>query len=1600
MISLNPPVENEKKITLQPTQSPAVVNPEELDNRVEAADYALEGEYPTDQIRMSFWLGYEDQLREQTVVRERIKERRLRQGYVQEVLEAAAADGRPLEVAERDYIMRVSGETLVHSPKTIFEHLYTRRLVNDILAAENNEVAEEAALEAPEEAEYTNDVTADFMTKQQIAMKIMNEVRARADATPFQDKAFAFAKGLIPFYTWFQQRDRIKQGGSFFLGQNIEDQARSLYFIPDIAEFESTFRNAVETIGKENILEALSFASAMVSYSGSDALWDNVFTGMDAVDIATLGTTAGVGAVVAARRWTRRARSITAASSVPGSTTNVARQVLQGNIGAAARQQALNRIQAATTTQSTTAPTPHQNLRALMASGHGILDPQAYTRNVGSLSNERAARLEEHVSRNNALLVSTMTDLSHVGRYSDEAALRGFQLAEAEFRLTYPNIEDAIIDIRSVRESEEVFAGVDHIDILIGKRDATGFSNAANAKFYAEKMYRLPAGSYDLYEEGGNVFIKMMKTVDETDPRLSDLRITTQNTTPKNFANVVLGWFRSATYLVSKEEAAWRHIATYGGTAVLKRLAAVADSLPKLGKNEAARLKTVLDTERIQIGAGGQPYRTVGEFEQAYQARHQVLPTDAELFAWSTYRQMLDFAHVMDNASVYRDKARLGIEQMSVGFSKQNEAGAWHFVNSDFFEGRFVQSLPTTQEDFTVGWVDPDTGKWKFGPYQVLASRNQHRDVLDLIDTGEYRVIQVADPRSSILREMIDHKGEPIEYIVVRNAKTKPLNPIQVEYAPDIAYHDVSGSFVKQARSHSTGFGRRVVDGDTVVQRTASNAEARQLAAAYDQGRQMVIAALSSPNANLQQLTQFVQANLPFANARAFIRSFRGTPYSAPDAMFDLDVPFLATASGQGTKGVRTYEAMFGTRQQIVDLDESSHNLSNRIAKNVATNKIGTQQRPVISVTAGQTIDPYSVLARSAERIARARFYDDYVHRSVEDWITEFGDTLNVAPEVLRANPGLYFFGDKPPFRTDYQDRAVLAAAKNKRRAVLSLLGQDTRETKAWKWMRQKVVDQVFRAHGQKASQIAEPWLMNSRTDPVAGVRWLVFQAKLGLFNVVQFPLQGSSIVHAAAIDGNPLRAVQAQFAYWGMRARGLSEVNPRVQGALTQRISQALGVSPQDLDEMYDAWRRSGMGIVSGEYGALDDYLNPKMFFGKNGGVARGLHFGEMFFREGNSWHRGTAFATAYLRWRQTNPGARLDNAALKTIVDRADLMYINMARDSNAAWQRGFPSIASTFFAYHARMAEQLLGFRLTAPEKLRLMMTYSAMWGVPIGVVGTSLGALWPFQESVQQAALEQGQDVDQTVLSKMFNEGLVDMLVEWAVGEDYNINERFGPQGLSWLRDIMEGDALAALQGAPGSFLEDFIASTDGLVGGILSIASGHGITLTADDFLDVARNISSVNNATKAWIVFNSGDWLTRTGSPHGGILKEGEAGDVMASMMAAMGVQPDEVSEGYLMIRSNRSEDQHRRAIDKEVELNFERWLKSLQQGEDELAKTFQKRAYILMHANDYTPLEIADALKRALRVNRELVESVAEEFVLNDPERRRDLIRENMEAE
>jgi hypothetical protein len=1597
----------------QPTQ----LNQDTVDTLTEKYDYALGDTSPgRDYLVQSFWLGHERRIRDMAAIQEAMAQRQERSKQVLGVTNLAASEGRSLTSEERRFVYDTMNAPVDADPNTVLERMFAARFIDEAAPAEKLAAMEED----PQATEMVDAHGKDFVAKQQAAMRVAEDIQARLQQNNWLNTGTDFLKGLVPFWTWANVHSKFEgvKSDGFLTGDNITQQARGAYLLP-LDQFQRELQSTVDEIAKTNILDAVYYANAMVSYSSSDELWDNVFTGLDALDVATLGAGAAIGVAgkvlsggSAVTKYANRVKAATRGMANPKASKST-QLVLQGDIPEAARERVKTAFAnvGASVSDSTGSSTSQMrgNIEAL-ASRHGMLNPKNYVDDPGTLSNEMAARLQDDLAANKDLIISTMVDLQVVPHIIEEAAiLKGMENAESNFRRTFRYLEDAIVDITPVRESDEVFGGVDHISILLGKTDADSFKSPEQAQFWANDAYSLVPGSYNIVNRDGHYYIQMRKNVDETALSVTDLRLGTGNATQETWLNVFIGFLRNPDTLLSDPTVANRKVATYGGNAVAKRLEEVLKPITKLSKNQVEKLKTVMDHARfefrnVQTPDGkiervrGKFYDNVGEFERSYFKIHGDMPSYDESLAYFSFRDVMDWDFLQRNLSVRRDKDRLGIEQKAFTFTILDKKAQTSTVSSSlFFEGRTLENLPHTgTTPFTVGWVRPEDGSLRFN-LSTKMRKNEWDELDEAIASGNYEVIQVADPKSRPLNELLQSGGEPVEYLVVRDIKTKPLSSDQVAYNEGGHWnYPQNGWYSKQPSVHNTKFGRKVYDGDTVLHYYPAGAQGRKFNQAYEAGRQL-IKDVAARKVSIAAADRWISTHLPYDNLNAFMKIFRSK--ENPNAAFDINSPFILTPSGVSAADALDLKSVFG--RDVVNVSRSDHNLTGYINSKYTQQRgervtsileAGTESNPLFALTGAPLLDSMETLRLSATQIAKDRFYEDLKHQSIEDWIAQFGRIIDASPEQLRADPIKYLKGveNKLTIR-EGSDKAVISAAYQSRRALLQILGEPTEDALLARWAKQKIIDELYRTRGLKSVKSIEPLLWDSNLDPAAMARYVTFEAHLGLFNPTQVFLQGMAASFAMAIDGNPVRAARATHAFWSMRMRGMAVDGSKAQGWFSKQVSKALAIDNDVMDEMYTLWKESGAAFIEGEFANLDNYLNPGMFMDNRTGK-RALRAGEFFFHEGNGIHRGTSFTLAYLAWRDANPTAKLTNAAKRQIIDRMDKLYINMSRASNASWQRGWPSIPTQFFSFQARMSELLLAGTfggkaiLTPAEKLRLIVVNSALFGIPVGTLGTTLGVAFPAYDSIKTKLLEEGVNFQEPMWD-LFMNGFMGAATQWVFGDSYDVSSRIGPGGLSWAEDLWNLDFMRAL-GASPNFLNDVMSLGSPFLASAASLFNENPDARyepSEQDFLEAIREVSSASHFLRAMYIFNTGKWKDR----RDGLVGVVNDHDIRTTIAVALGLTPSDIADTYLKADSNKKTQEAQNAIRREVIKNYRYGVDAYSDRKWDQGDRYFRNAVALMIGGGFDEQKRGEVFREAIKYTAPLSRQVEMEFIRNDPKKR-----------
>lgn len=1508
------------------------------------------------------------------------------QGFMQD----AQVTGQQFTLEDNETIAALSAEQL-QDPDVILEKLYAKKLIETAVSFNDPQVdpiLQDAMEEDEEWAHRILDAGEDLITHQEIAIGEYEQLKKQYDETGWVDWGIDTVTGMFPLVTHMNTTDNPFQA----TGENISDQVRSLLYLPP-KEFKQELKRILKERAEDNIVDALKFAQNVIGYTRMDRTFDNTLLGMDLVDVGTMGAGTALGLLA------RRTRAVAQANATRQMNVQSG-LVAAGNIPAAAVQ-----IVSTNVAKQAGGSQVLRNIQELGRTVPSILDGSLAGRDPGSLAQESVRRITDHITSRQDRMLEVFNDSTVLMRYSDTAQDAALDSARRMWLKDYHKLEDAIVEVVPVRESDEIFGGVDRIDILLGHLDASGFADAQRAEWIAKNLYRIPSKAFDVIERDGNFFIRMSQFVDENQLQILDMRTITDNPLTQTPITEFIGYLGKRLSTVASPDDVFeeghnqaRKIATFGGnrvSGIFKDVATDIGSMSKASRNalekvlirDHYRMRQVTKPDGTIENVRGDRYETIGDLQRGWQKVNGQLPSEQEMKAYFTFQTIMDADWIMRNVTKYRDKTRIGITEKSIRFRQKNAQGQDSYMASPFFEAREIDKLPSwgSKTQFTVAYLDEATGKLNFSLSSKLYKKQ--RDTIEsMLASGNFRVLQTVDGARE-LKDLIKTFGEPIDYLVVRDVKSQPINPIQIEHRPGghAKYAD-HGVYLKQPNVNYTA-DRVIKSGDITAHWDPSAITMAKWHKAYETGRNMIRDGVSAKDIN-----NFIKANLPYKNGRTFTRLFRGAQGAPSDAPFDLNSPFLVVAPGQSTSEVADLPLHYG--RQFVDMATSEHNLGHKISNVYGQDRSelltvirqeGTDANPVFKFEPAPMLNPLDTISRSSQQLVRSRYYDDYRHRVVEVWGRKYEGLLQQSHEQVYANPMDALVN--PQWHKNITDGATLQKAKAERRAILQLMGEEQPFFDDFKISLQTTYDQIAKRAGVKAEKLIDSWRWLDPNVPVTQyLRSVAFHAYLGMYQVYQLGLQGQAVMHMAAITGNPIRAGQAASSYLLVRAGLMS--HPNKLPALAKTASKALGIREDQFIEMFNLYRRSGMPEFKGENAMLDTYYKPRIVTSKGHKVLDGMTF---FFREGNLLARGASFNAAYLEYRAKNPTKKITDRELAKIVERADLMSINQTRASiNPVYETGPAKFATQFFTFQNRLSDQLLGTRLTPLEKARVMGMYSVMYGVPAGVGGTALGRFWPFYEHAQEVAQAEGYDRPEDTWLRFFLEGGLPELVEGITGERFDASGRWGPGGLDWLREVTSGNTGLSdvLFGAAGSFWGEALRTTEPFTMYLLDVfrPADERREITDNDFYSILRNIGSANTAYGLWMAYQHQLVMTKRGKVVGPV--EFDA----ALVTALTGWSTEEVATHWkrMSVQKNRKE-----YVQGVVSLAMEDFRKGifefLHNKNREEGDKHMRRAQIMLERSGLDPIEMKNVYDRAMRENQNDIDRLGSDFIGDMPYEDRD---------
>lgn len=1209
-----------------------------------------------------------------------------------------------------------------------------------------------------------------------------------------------------------------------------------------------------------------------------------------------------------------------------------------GDIANAAKAGAariMNDAQAVVVTTGRTA------LNALAKDLPSIFAPQGLAANPVALSREASQRLVSTMTARGEAFIQKLESGVGVERLSPEAQGRAYTIAERNLKNEFHSQSDYILDVaRNVRDP---MTGTTSVSIKLGDRGGQLFQSPEQANLFARDIFNLDGKAYDVRpgQQGVGFYVDVARPVDETASDVRDLLINNKSRNPSGrLSDLVFGTWtpRSAEDILSSFQNANRKVATFAPQELRKFLLGIADDISGLPRKSRFAVQDVLRMNRDFVDAAGQRgmfYKDVGEFETAFQTRHGRLPSEAETKAYFSYVQLSDMDWVLRNLGWVRDKERLGIT---------NHRFTTNGGQTEWFEGKALKEFPASNpEDSGIYYVRDGVGT-----YYRRHDPELPPDLFRQVKDGEMKLIQIANPTDKPLKKFAD-VGDIINYVVTKDSEADRLGWKQATYRPGGHVIYPYDWFVKQPQVGVGRGGRNFYYGDTSIFNFSNEKKASEIAGRMDEARRMM-------NRNDPTLGDYVSKNLPFSE-NEFKKLFS-------DGYLHSEMPISHTFTGRTTLETDKEMARIFDQKGMKNDFQSSHNLYQFLDKHYLADRdmqLGTVTETGNTLKPWQieeapALDPFPALNRALGQGIRSRWMTDYKISAAENWVQQFAPFMNNKEEALRKNPLFTLY--HPQWAEGSVDRATLMSAKNSQQAIIDFIGASSELQSNILRLEQNVVNLAYSAGGDKTADFVATHALPMVRDPATYLRSIAFHSKLGFFNPVQLLVQAQSLAHVIGVAG-PVNGLAGSAAGFLMRRLVHTEeqaVIDRIAG-----IAKTFGWKEEHFIESYNALKSTGMWNVAGETAWRNDVFDPKIF---QGTVGRFLDKGTFFFAEGERAVRMAAWNTAYREWRLANPAAELTNRITGEILNRADLLSVNMTRASNAAWQKGILSVPTQFFAFNSRLMEQFLGNRLTTVEKARAMGTYSLLYGVPIGL-STSMGFL-PLYEDVKKEAMQRGMDLGDPFF-KAFQEGLISTAVSAISGKDYNIAQRFGPGASNVIEDgLLKGkkSALSLSVGASGAVMGDIVKTAIPFVNYLSGVVQGKAdqFPLLLEDFAAGAENISVLNNISKMLYGLNTGKYVSKNDRWIGKVTT------MDSILIGTLGLTPQAISDAFLkndIVKETKTfQDGQKPFIMKQLQRGMDEYWK----GNKDEGEAFMKRASVAIQGAGFDPIQQSQLMQEAIR--------------------------------
>jgi hypothetical protein len=1036
-------------------------------------------------------------------------------------------------------------------------------------------------------------------------------------------------------------------------------------------------------------------------------------------------------------------------------------------------------------------------------------------------------------------------------------------------------------------------------------------------------------------------------------------------------------------------------------------------------------LEHARDAKDPVTGLPGYFFQTPGELQDHYLRTFDRTPSFAEHQAYFSFVRMVEGDRILREIAEFRNRARLGIEQFSI--HNRAAGGKGENVQSPFFDGRRLNHFPGGDDVMLVMGKRLGQGQERLinlGGAGISPTRLE--EYKRAVEEGRLQVIEIYAPEYKPLKDFTNVAGDDfVRYVLTDKATSKPIEFNHVNRRGGGHFEYDYDSFLKQARMYHQyentegvrGRFKSVYTGDNTFMPLLNKEMGKDIADKLHQVQAYIKAG------KIDEAKAFIRQTMPIEPHTLLDMFQPGRDANGVQipARFSLEEPFVVTPKNRSVLDMDAQRLTLKYGNAFKDASKSgSLNKQFQVAFNtereseglVHWEDVGSVGNPVYKYApSGKMVDPITTMNKSLNRIVNTVFMDDYKMYAVEHWLREAEPYLEpVRLKLARSSPYWVFTSsiDKSAFTAGTPPEVVRNMLSN-RYKINQFVGVPTTADTAIQSAKDWLVNASYRAFGPEANRnIAEKaitvipnWLLSHVKDPITFLRSMTFHEKLGIFNPAQFLVQAQT--YATILSVSPFHGTAGTYAAFLHQWSRLNS-NPEILRALDNYATKmsVFGQSrwrPGEFLEAMDALQHTGFDNVAGEYGDLNTALKTD-FVGND--FKNILHAGTFFFREGEKSTRLGAWYTAFREFREAHPSGALTKDDLGKILQRADLLTGNMSRASHSALNSGVLSLTTQFLNYQRNLAELFLGKRLGATPfernmtRFRMLMFYSLLYGAPSAIGLSGL----PMQNAIRTEAVQRGYNIGDNWLSTAVDQGMPAMFLahltgggDWRKGNNYNIGDRLGSPGFTQFSDALKSDHTwwQLLAGASGTTLLNTLTSSMNFFhwgADIFRPNNERQFPLKLDDFLDIAKEITTVNQAWKLHTAINTGKWMSKN---------EGYVGDVTkanAAFMAIFGLSPAQQNETYIKAGIRKSDEEYQKYIVRTAVQELRRMFEDKRAGNDKSGIDHFRRATALMELGGLPQERKADVMSMAAKGYESMIDQNDYNFAFNKvPQSRSDFL-------